>query len=120
MVPQSALATVTLTTDELTWTKLRQFGTADTQQQLDDFLKGWKQRLFAANGYQFKRDVKPWIGDRVTLALLPAKAAGSAGGNGLSGLDFVLVVPIEDALKAKAALAKELETSQSSESGADI
>jgi len=112
MVPQSALATVTLTTDELTWTKLRQFGTADTQQQLDDFLKGWKQRLFAANGYQFKRDVKPWIGDRVTLALLPAKAAGSAGGNGLSGLDFVMVVPIEDAPKAKAALDKELETSK--------
>lgn len=112
MVPQTALATVTLTTDELTWTKLRQFGTADTQQQLDDFLKDWKQRLFAANGYQFKQDVKPWIGDRVTLALLPAKAAGTAGGSGLAGLDFVLVVPIEDALKAKSALTQALASSE--------
>lgn len=112
MVPQTALATVTLTTDELAWTKLRQFGTADTQQQLDDFLKGWKQRLLAANGYQFKRDVKPWIGDRVTLALLPAKAVGTAGGSGLAGLDFVLVVPIEDALKAKDALTQELVSSK--------
>ena len=112
MVPQTALATVTVTTDELTWTRLRQFGTADTQQQLDNFLKDWKQRLLAANGYQFKQDVKPWIGDRVTLVLLPAKAAGTAGGSGLAGLDFVLVVPIEDALKAKTALAQELASSE--------
>lgn len=113
MVPQSALATMTVTTDELTWTKLRQFGTADTQQQLDSFLKDWNNRLFAANGYRFKRDVKPWIGDRVTLAVLPAKAAGTAGG--LGAQDFVLVVPIEDALKAKAALGEALEKSEAIE-----
>ena len=109
MVPNTALATMTVTTDELTWTKLRAFGTADTQQQVDAFLKDWKQRLFTANGYSFKRDVKPWIGDRVTLAVLPAEAAGSASGGGLEAQDFVLVVPIEDALKAKAALTDDLE-----------
>ena len=114
MVPRSALATVTLTTDELAWTKLRQFGTADTQQQLDTFLKDWKSRLFTANGYSFKRDVKPWIGDRVTLAFLPAKAAGTAGetGGGLDAQDFVLIVPIDDPIKAKAALSEELEKSE--------
>ena len=109
MVPRTALATMTVTTDELTWTKLRQFGTADTQQQVDDFLKTWKQRLFTANGYSFKRDVKPWIGDRVTLAVLPSEAAGSASGGGLAAQDFVLVVPIEDAFKAKTALTDDLE-----------
>ena len=114
MVPRSALATVTLTTDELTWTKLRQFGTADTQQQLDTFLKDWKSRLFTANGYSFKRDVKPWIGDRVTLAFLPAEAAGTAGatGGGLDAQDFVLIVPIDDPIKAKTALSEELEKSE--------
>ena len=112
VVPKTALATVTLTTDELTWTKLRQFGTADTQQQLDAFLTGWKERLFATNGYSFKRDVKPWIGDRVTLAVLPAEAAGNASGGGLGAQDFVLVVPIEDALKAKATLGAALEQSE--------
>ena len=109
MVPSAALATVTLTTDELTWTKLRQFGTPDTQQQLDEFLKGWKQRLFTANGYSFKRDVKPWIGDRVTLAILPSQAAGNQPGIGLDAQDFVLVVPIEDALKARNVLAQDAE-----------
>jgi Protein of unknown function (DUF3352) len=75
LVPQTALATMTLTTDELTWLKLRQFGTAETQQQFDGLLREWKTRLFTDNGYSFKRDIKPWIGDRVTLAVLTDKAA---------------------------------------------
>ncbi|MEL6813588.1 MAG: DUF3352 domain-containing protein, partial [Cyanobacteria bacterium J06598_3] len=69
LVPQSALATVTVTTDELTWIKLRQFGTEETQQQFDEVLKQWKNRLFTENGYSYKRDIKPWIGDRVTMAV---------------------------------------------------
>lgn len=109
MVPSTALGTVTLTTDELAWTKLRQFGTPDTQQQLDEFLKGWKQRLFTANGYSFKRDVKPWIGDRVTLAILPSQATSNQPGIGLEAQDFVLVVPIEDALKARNVLSQDAE-----------
>ncbi len=121
LVPQTTLATMTLTTDELTWTKLRQFGTAETQQQFDGLLSEWKNRLFTDNGYSFKRDIKPWIGDRVTLAVLPEKAAtqnrpfGNAPGNAADGANalggvetatqnLVLVVPIADPLKAKALL----------------
>ncbi len=122
LVPQTTLATMTLTTDELTWTKLRQFGTAETQQQFDGLLKEWKDRLFTDNGYSFKRDIKPWIGDRVTLAILPDKTTtqnripGSSSGNpsgsanALGGgietatQNLVLVVPIADPLKAKTLL----------------
>jgi hypothetical protein len=121
LVPQTTLATMTLTTDELTWTKLRQFGTAETQQQFDGLLSEWKDRLFTDNGYNFKRDIKPWIGDRVTLAVLPDKtvaqsrtlgnSAGNSAGsaNTLGGIEtatqnLVLVVPIADPLKAKTLL----------------
>ncbi len=104
LVPQTALATMTVTTDELTWTKLRQFGTAETQQQFDGLLREWKDRLFTDNGYSFKRDIKPWIGDRVTLAVLNEKPIdGRASGGGLEsiGENLVLVVPIADPIKAK-------------------
>ena len=109
LVPKTAIATVTVTTDELTRTKLRQFGTADTQQQFDALLTQWKDRLFTINGYSYKRDIKPWIGDRVTLALLPANAedptaAGRPGGLAEATQNLVLVVPIADAPKAKALL----------------
>ncbi|KPQ37250.1 MAG: Protein of unknown function (DUF3352) [Phormidesmis priestleyi Ana] len=107
LVPQTAIATMTLTTDELTWTKLRQFGTAETQQQFDGLLSAWKDRLFTLNGYSFKRDIKPWIGDRVTLAVLTDKdASGDSASESLGGIDMaaqnlVLVIPIDDPLKAK-------------------
>ncbi len=113
LVPQTALGTVTLTTDELAWTKLRQFGTPDTQAQFDNLLNQWAAELFTANGYSFKRDIKPWIGDRVTLAILPDRAIASApAGQGLENVglataarNLVLVVPIADPLEAKALLA---------------
>ncbi|MEL6602875.1 MAG: DUF3352 domain-containing protein [Cyanobacteria bacterium J06614_10] len=109
LVPQSALATVTVTTDELTWTKVRQFGTAESQEQFDTFLRQWKDQLFTLNGYSFKRDIKPWIGDRVTLAFLPAsddsanRSGGSTAEGGLASAtqNAVLVVPIADPGKAK-------------------
>ena len=105
LVPRSALATLTLTTDELTWTKLRQFGNEDTQPQVDRVLRQWKDLLFTNNGYSFKRDIKPWIGDRVTLAMLPPKGTKPADlkGKGFSVAtqNMVLLVPIADPLKAK-------------------
>ncbi len=107
LVPQNTLATMTVTTDELTWLKLRQFGTAETQQQFDGLLREWKDRLFTDNGYSFKRDIKPWIGDRVTLAMLndkPINGRSSGGGLESIGQNLVLVVPIADPVKAKALL----------------
>ncbi|MGC1527919.1 MAG: DUF3352 domain-containing protein [Phormidesmis sp.] len=124
LVPQTALGTITLTTDELTWTKLRQFGTPDTQAQLDSLLNQWTSELFTAKGYSFKRDIKPWIGDRVTLAILPAQSAASEStsptpesalaNEGLAAAtqNLVLVVPIADPLKAKELLTRRLMTAE--------
>ncbi len=114
-VPQTALSTVTVTTDEIAWNKLRQFGTADTQAQFDQLLTEWKDRLFTLNGYSFKRDIKPWIGDRVTLAFLPFDQTQSSGrsqnensAEGLSAAtqNVVLIVPIADPARAKSLLEK--------------
>ena len=114
LVPQSALATVTLTTDELAWTKLRQFGTPDSQEQFDALLKDWADNLFTANGYNFRRDIKPWIGDRITVAFLPDRKNNRQnnraaeqpvnGGLGTAAQNLVMVVPISDPGKAKSLL----------------
>ncbi len=124
LVPQTALGTITLTTDELTWAKLQQFGTPDTQAQLNGLLNQRAAELFTANGYSFKRDIKPWIGDRVTLAILPTQPAssglaapGSAApapaneGLAAASQNLVLVVPIADPLKAKELLASRSDSS---------
>lgn len=123
-VPQSALGTMTVTTDELTWTKLRQFGTPETQAQFDTLLKQWKDQLFSANGYSFKRDIKPWIGDRVTVALLSGAETDTEAPTESTALQsLVLVVPIDDPLKAKSLMRDEekaLEGSDRTYKGVDI
>ncbi|MEL7511253.1 MAG: DUF3352 domain-containing protein [Cyanobacteria bacterium J06554_3] len=115
LVPRSALVAMTLTTEELTWTRLRSFGTADSQEQFDGVLRQWKDRLFTLNGYSFKRDIKPWIGDRVTLAVLPAKETNASRqtdeGLAEATQNLILVVPIADAAKAKALLDRGPQTS---------
>ncbi|MBE9059651.1 DUF3352 domain-containing protein [cf. Phormidesmis sp. LEGE 11477] len=103
IVPKDTLATLTLTTDEIAWTKLRQFGTSDSQAQVDQLLTDWKDRLFTLNGYSFKRDIKPWIGDRVTLAFLPTDQP-QAKGLAAATQNIVLIAPIDDPSKAKSLL----------------
>ncbi|MGB3789568.1 MAG: DUF3352 domain-containing protein [Phormidesmis sp.] len=103
LVPQDALATITLTTDEIAWNKLRQFGTADSQTQFDQLLTTWKDQLFTLNGYSFKRDINPWIGDRITLAFLPT-AESEAQGLSAATQNIVLIAPIADPVKAKSLL----------------
>ena len=103
LVPQDALATITLTTDEIAWNKLRQFGTADSQAQFDQLLIQWKDRLFTLNGYSFKRDINPWIGDRITVALLPT-ADSQVQSLSAATQNIVLIAPIADPTKAKSLL----------------
>lgn len=71
VIPETTLATVTVSTDEGEWRRLRQFGTAETQADFDQQLANWRDRILASNGYDFERDIAPWVGDSITLALMP-------------------------------------------------
>ncbi|MEM9264787.1 MAG: DUF3352 domain-containing protein [Cyanobacteria bacterium P01_F01_bin.13] len=93
LVPSDALVTLTLTTDENRWTRLRQLGTPESQKSLDRLLVTWRDRIISANGYRFRTDIQPWIGDEVTLAFLP-----SGGG---ATTELALIAPIADPAKAQ-------------------
>ena len=95
LVPSDALVALTLTTDESQWNRLRQLGTSESQQVLDRWLMTWRDRILSANGYRFRTDIQPWIGDQITLAFLPKI---SADGN---EQELVLVVPIADPVRAQ-------------------
>lgn len=100
LVPSDALMALTLTTDENQWTRLRQLGTPESQRGLDRLLVTWRDRIISANGYRFRTDIQPWLGDQVTLAFLPKSAAGE------DATEMVLVVPIEDSSKAQEILSE--------------
>lgn len=95
LVPRDALITLTLTTDENQWTRLRHLGTPESQKMLDRLLVTWRDRIISANGYRLRTDIQPWLGNQVTLAFLP-KADGGDGAT-----ELVLLAPIDDPLKAQ-------------------
>lgn len=100
LVPIDALMALTLTTDENQWARLRQLGTPESQRSLDRLLVTWRDRIISANGYRFRTDIQPWLGDQVTLAFLPQSATSEGA------TEMVLVVPIEDSSKAQEILSE--------------
>ncbi|ESA34483.1 aspartyl aminopeptidase [Leptolyngbya sp. Heron Island J] len=100
LVPDNALVTLTLTTDENQWNRLRQLGTPASQKIFDQFLVTWRDRILTANGYRFRTDIQPWVGKQVTLAFLPKT------GEGENATEMVLVAPIADPLKAQEIMAE--------------
>lgn len=114
IIPQDALFTVSLTTDPRQWQKLREFGTKETQAELDKNLVQLRDRFLTNNGYDFQKDIAPWVGDEVTIAILAPQAAsqpvpkpiatdGDAASNQQS---MVMVLPVKSSEIAKNILAQ--------------
>ncbi|MBD2609973.1 DUF3352 domain-containing protein [Nostoc punctiforme FACHB-252] len=70
IIPGDALFAVSLTTDPQQWQKLRELGTKETQGELDKNLVQWRDRFLTNNGYDFQKDIAPWVGNNITIAIL--------------------------------------------------
>jgi hypothetical protein len=74
LVPQDATLTVSLSTDPQQWQQLQAYGTTESQKLLQGVLAQLTERFLTENGYDYQKDIQPWIGDEVTIALLPTPA----------------------------------------------
>jgi hypothetical protein len=112
VIPQDALMTISVSTDPGQWLKLREFGTAQSQAALDQNLANARDRILTANGFNYDRDIKPWIGKEATVAFLsPQASPPPSGANPVPPVPqaqqaTILVLPIQDAGKAKDTLEK--------------
>ncbi|RCJ42179.1 hypothetical protein A6770_08180 [Nostoc minutum NIES-26] len=108
IIPQDALFTVSLTTDPKQWQKLHEFGTKETQAELNKNLVQLRDRFLTSNGYDFEKDIQPWVGEEVTLAILapetskptlkPVATNKDAAGSQQS---MVMVLPVKNPEMAK-------------------
>ncbi|MFM7450086.1 MAG: DUF3352 domain-containing protein [Leptolyngbyaceae cyanobacterium] len=111
IVPQDALMAFSLSTDSGQWQQLRSFGTTKSQAAFDKILAQLRDRLLTANGFDYARDVKPWVGRDVTIAILPPQAPPSSGGsNPLPSLPqshaTLVVLPIQNPVAAQQVLTR--------------
>ncbi|MGM3309436.1 DUF3352 domain-containing protein [Anabaena sp. WFMT] len=112
IIPEDALATVSLTTDTKQWQKLQEFGTSETQKELNKNLVQLQQRFLTNNGYNFEKDIQPWVGDEVTIAILAPSAAKPLSKPVATNVEVaseqsvVMVLPIKNPEIAKSILAQ--------------
>ncbi|MBD3883429.1 DUF3352 domain-containing protein [Phormidium tenue FACHB-886] len=116
IIPQETALTVSVSTNTGQWRQLQQFGTTETAAALN---KNWSQfydRLLSANGFDFERDIKPWVGSEMTVAFLTPDALSDSpdlqqvqpySPDPLKGdTPPVLVLPIANPAKAQELLSK--------------
>jgi Protein of unknown function (DUF3352) len=112
IIPQDALFAVSLTTDASQWQKLRSFGTKETQGELDKYLVELRDRFLTNNGYNFQKDISPWVGNEVTIAILAPDmkkvAPKSIASDQVATKEqsMVMVLPIKNPQSARTILAQ--------------
>ncbi|MHC5735905.1 DUF3352 domain-containing protein [Nostoc sp.] len=114
IIPGDALFAVSLTTDPQQWQKLRGFGTKQTQAELDKNLVQLRDRFLTNNGYDFQKDVAPWVGDDVTIAILAPGTGSKAAPKPVTTNEdtasdqqsMVMVLPVKNPEIAKRILAQ--------------
>ncbi len=71
LIPQQALATLSVSTDPQQWQKLQQTGTSETRAAIAQQIQNLQQNFLTANGFDYQRDIQPWIGREAMVAYLP-------------------------------------------------
>ncbi len=111
IIPQDALFAVSLSTDPQQWQKLRELGTKETQAEIDKNLVQLRDRFLTNNGYDFQKDIQPWVGNEVTIAILTPQVSQPAPKPVATDItpdssqqSMVMVLPINNLEKAKSIL----------------
>lgn len=113
LIPEDALMAVSVTTDKGQWERLREFGTPESQKLLDSYILQLRDRFLSANGFNYEKDIQPWVGSEVTLGFLPPfpvnvtveKNESAPPPAAFSGKQSVLLIlPIANASRAKQVL----------------
>lgn len=99
IIPQDALFVVSLSTDPIQWQKLRAFGTKETQAELDGKIVQLQERL-TNNGYDFQKDISPWVSNQISIAVLAPEVSKTpskpvATNEGIGEQSLVMVLPIK-------------------------
>ncbi|MDB9539624.1 DUF3352 domain-containing protein [Anabaenopsis arnoldii] len=113
IIPQDALFTVSLTTDPKQWQQLQELGTKETQAEITKNLVQLRDRFLSENGYEFQKDIAPWVGDQVTLAILSPpkiqpgiKPLNKHGDGAIALQSMVMVLPVKNLEAANSILAE--------------
>ncbi|OIP73288.1 MAG: hypothetical protein AUK48_10250 [Oscillatoriales cyanobacterium CG2_30_44_21] len=76
VVPQQSLMAVSISTDDGALSKIEQFLSPETKKLYDKAISEGRKNL-STGDLDYDKDVKPWIGKNVSIAILPSAKAAS-------------------------------------------
>ncbi|HEY9810907.1 MAG TPA: DUF3352 domain-containing protein [Halomicronema sp.] len=95
VIPQNAAFAVSLTADSNQWQKFKQFGTPESRALIDEQIKQWRNQLLTEKGYDYEKDIQPWVGREVMLAWLTPQTSG------IVNQPLLMVLPVSNGGRAK-------------------
>lgn len=103
ILPQSTLLSISVSTNPGQWQRLQKYGTSETQRIFQQSLSDLQTRYLTRNGYSYKDDIQPWVGDTATVAFLPLTGQSPILANQRA---TVCVLPIANVERAQQVLEK--------------
>jgi hypothetical protein len=76
VVPKRSLVAISMSTDSAALSKIEQFLSPETKKLYDKAIADAKKGL-ASSDFDYEKDVKPWVGKSVTIAILPSGKTAS-------------------------------------------
>lgn len=109
LVPQDTLLTASVSTDPGKWRQLQQYGTPTTQAALMKQLAQLEKSLLTDNGYDYQKDIQPWVGETVMIAyrgdstFAPETEPGQTSSVGLPFIKLpdLILLPIDNPTQAR-------------------
>ncbi|NER03784.1 MAG: DUF3352 domain-containing protein [Okeania sp. SIO3C4] len=108
VVPKDAMMTISVSSNPSQWEKLQQFGTPESQTAFKNLLGQLRDRFLTTYGYNYQRDIQPWVGKEVMIALLRKQTLEAANSNTPDSPPpppaqqaTVVILPIANPVKAK-------------------
>lgn len=107
LLPQDILLSVTFSTNTGQWEQLAKLGTEQSQKSWQTDLQNIEKTVLT-QGMSYEENVAPWVGDQITMALLPPTAD--------SGPEFgeratIWILPVRNSGRAKKLFIEQLATS---------
>ncbi len=112
LVPDDATVVAAISVEQSDWDRVLDYGTPDSRTLVRTRLEAADARLSELTGLTFDRDVRPWLGDRIFLAMLPPRNVSNDMDpeSIATGYSPVFFLPVENSRRAREALVRSSET----------
>jgi hypothetical protein len=106
LLPEDTLVSIAISTDSERWQKLREFGIPESRGVFEQKLAQLQTEFLTSYGYDYQRDIQPWVGKQILFAYLYDRGAkvDKAVAFNVPKQQLVTLLPIANEGAAKQAL----------------